>query len=87
MPSAQLMPCGHMSTPAAVEGVYPFRVRAHGSTLQARPFTREHLLSGAVWKRGDLPPPCSKADPNLEHEHVCRLLTCLLSLAGPLGLK
>ncbi|HLN64568.1 MAG TPA: vWA domain-containing protein, partial [Symbiobacteriaceae bacterium] len=41
------------STTALLSGVYPFRVRVNGSTMRGRAFTREHLLTGAVWKGGD----------------------------------
>ncbi|HEX2807018.1 MAG TPA: S8 family serine peptidase, partial [Kineosporiaceae bacterium] len=45
------------STVAPLPGVYPFRVLAGGSTMRGRAFTREHLLTGAVWTGGDNPPP------------------------------
>ncbi len=64
---------------APVAGVYRFRVLAEGRTLRARPFTREHLLTGAVWKGGDRPTPTSQGDPAQAKNELCRLLTCLLS--------
>ena len=67
------------STLAPLSGVYPFRVLANGKTLRGRDFTREHLLTGAVWKGGDNPPPTGKDDPNEEKERLCSLLSCLLS--------
>ncbi|MGH3974461.1 MAG: VWA domain-containing protein, partial [Pseudonocardiaceae bacterium] len=67
------------SMPAPLSGVYPFRVLANGKTLRGRDFTREHLLTGAVWKGGDNPPPTGKDDPSEEKEQLCRLLSCLLS--------
>ncbi|HEX2475382.1 MAG TPA: vWA domain-containing protein, partial [Lacipirellulaceae bacterium] len=51
------------STAAPLSGVYPFRVLANGKTLRGRNFTREHLLTGAVWKGGDNPLPTGKDNP------------------------
>ncbi len=68
-----------VSMTAPLSGVYPFRVLANGKTLRGRDFTREHLLTGAVWKGGDNPPPTGKDDPNEEKERLCRLLSCLFS--------
>jgi len=65
--------------PAPLSGVYRFRVLASGSTLRGRPFTREHLLTGTVWKGGDTPPPSSKDDPQVEKDRWCRLWSCVLS--------
>ena len=59
-------------------GVYPVRVLANGTTMRGRLFTREQLLTGAVWKGGDNPPPTGKDDPTPDHERLCRLLACLL---------
>jgi hypothetical protein len=67
------------STTALLSGVYHFRVLAQGTTMRGRAFTREHLLSGAVWKGGDAPPPTSKDDPQEDKDRLCRLLNCLLS--------
>ncbi len=63
--------------PAPLAGVYRFRLLAHGKSLRARPFDREHLLTGAVWRGGDQPPPNSSTDPGADHEQLCRLLSCL----------
>lgn len=65
--------------PTLLSGVYRFRVLANGSTLRGRTFTREHLLTGAVWRGGNNPPPNSTDDPREEREQLCRLLNCLLS--------
>jgi len=59
---------------ASQPGIYQFRVLASGSTLRGRLFAREHLLSAAVWKGGDNPPPTSGDDP----DQLCRLIACLL---------
>ena len=73
------------SIPAPLPGVYPFRVLASGKTLRGRDFTREHLLTGAVWKGGDNPPPTGGDDPGEDKDKLCRLLSCLLSgrVIGP----
>ncbi len=63
---------------APLNGVYRFRMLGDGKTLRGRPFTREQLLTGAVWKGGDNPPPTSKDDPNTAKDDLCRLLNCLL---------
>ena len=62
---------------AAHAGHYAFRVLADGATLRGRHFTREHLLSGAVWVGGDRPPP-SGVGPDADRERLCRLVHCLL---------
>lgn len=67
------------SLPALLSGVYRFRVLANGSTLRGRDFTREHLLTGAVWQGGNNPPPTSTDDPRENQEQLCRLLNCLVS--------
>jgi len=63
---------------ASLSGVYRFRVLANGKTLRGREFSREHLLTGAVWAGGDNPPPTGKDDPSDEKERLCGLLSCLL---------
>ncbi len=63
---------------ASASGIYRFRVLASGSTMRGRPFTREQLLTGAVWAGGDRPAPTSTGDPRPERERVCQLLECLL---------
>jgi von Willebrand factor type A domain len=64
---------------AALEGVYRFRVRAAGGTMRGEPFTREQLLSAAVVRGGDRPPP--KSDPRVDEGRraLCELLECLLA--------
>jgi hypothetical protein len=63
------------SETAAVEGVYRFRLVAQGVTLRGLPFTREHLLTGAVVHGGDQPPPTSRPTTD---GHLCALISCLL---------
>ena len=66
-----------VKTVATLSGVYPIHVHASGATLRSKPFTREQLLSGAVWKGGDNPPPDGDTDPHTRDEQICRLLECL----------
>jgi hypothetical protein len=74
---AEVQPGIHETTTTAVQaGIYTFVVKAQGSTLRGRPFTREQVVTGAVWKGGDDPNPHS--DP-ADDERWCRLLRCLLS--------
>jgi hypothetical protein len=65
------------SMPANLAGIYRFRVMAEGSTYRGVPFTREQLLTGAVFHEirqpGGRPPSAGGKDD------LCRLLTCLLS--------
>lgn len=63
------------TTKATFTGIYHARIMAKGVTLRGTLFTREQLVSAAVWKGGDQPyqPPrdTGKAD-------WCRLLACML---------
>ncbi|MFA5354432.1 MAG: hypothetical protein WC291_09390 [Thermodesulfovibrionales bacterium] len=63
---------------ASLDGVYQFRVLARAKTLRGREVTREHLLTGAVWKGGDDKPPTGKDDPEGK-DRLCEFLSCLLS--------
>ncbi len=58
--------------------MYPFRVLVDGTTMRGRKFTREQLLTGAVWKGGDNPPPTTMDDPQHGKDELCKLLSCLL---------
>ena len=62
--------------PATMSGTYHFKVIAKGTTLRARQFSREQLLTGSVWQGGDDPSPRSTNDPD---ERLCRLIACLIS--------
>ncbi len=64
---------------ASQAGIYHFIVRANGATLRGQPFTREQIVTGAVWRGGDQPPPTTSNDPRERDQRLCRLLTCLLS--------
>jgi hypothetical protein len=63
-------------------GVYQIRVRARGSSLAGKPFSREKVLSAAALARGG-----SQVDPGFEaeqaarDERLCRLLECILGNA------
>jgi hypothetical protein len=65
-----------VSTVASLSGVYHGRVMASGLTLRSVAFSREQLLSAAVWNGGDDPdkPPRDDVKPDL-----CDLLSCLLN--------
>jgi hypothetical protein len=64
-------------------GVYRFRVLGNGTTLRGRAFTREQLLTGAVYKGGDNPLPGGGNIPGdgtgSSDDKICKLLACLLS--------
>lgn len=66
------------SLQANLQGVYHFRVIASGNTLRGVPFTREHLLSGAVVLGGDRPAPTSDPTAGSHNAQLCELLDCLL---------
>ena len=66
---------------AAIPAVYPFVVSATGSTSRHTPFTRQQVVTGAVWRGGDTPPPHSGENPT--QEAFCRLLSCLARSLSP----
>jgi hypothetical protein len=72
-----------VSRPAAIAGVYRFRLLAVGITLRGVPFMREQLLSGAVVIGGDNPPPTTGPSAQAQDKQLCELLECLL---GPQAL-
>lgn len=45
------------SIDALLPGIYRFTVKARGTSSRRAPFTREQVLTGAVWRGGDRPPP------------------------------
>lgn len=79
LPLAEVEPGAFSGTLMAQQsGIYRLRVVAEGGTFRAQAFTREEILTGAVWPSGDRPtePPGSgESGPG----NVCELLTCLLS--------
>lgn len=65
------------TTRANLAGLYLIRVVASGYSLRGLPFTREHLLTPAVFRGGDNPVTPDGLDG--EHERLCKLIECLLS--------
>jgi hypothetical protein len=61
---------------ANTSGVYHGRILARGVTLRGTKFTREQLVSAAVWKGGDQP---ARPRPSNNKDELCRLLACLIS--------
>jgi hypothetical protein len=66
------------STIAAIEGVHRFHLFANGTTMRGEPFTRDKLLTGAVFQGGDNPPPTSDPTKGRDDRLLCELLECLL---------
>jgi Subtilase family/von Willebrand factor type A domain len=66
---------------AAIPGVYRFVVSATGSTSRHTPFTRQQVVTGAVWRGGNKPPPHSGDNPT--QEALCHLLNCLAHSFSP----
>jgi len=66
------------SFPAPLPGVYRIHVRAFGGTSRGQPFTREQLLSAAIVRGGDRPPPASDPADAERVRALCELLSCLL---------
>jgi len=56
---------------AGMPGLYRFTVMASGVTFRGSPFTREQLLTAAVFRGGNDP------DSNVGGGDLCELLTCL----------
>jgi len=59
--------------PATIPGVYRFRVRASGATLQGNQFTREQILTGTVYRGGDATPPSGMDGPLQLLRRLCSL--------------
>jgi hypothetical protein len=68
------------TTVAALAGIYRFHVIATGSSLRGLPFTREQLLTGAVFRGGDRPSTVSGASD--DRDRLCNLFACLLGDRG-----
>jgi hypothetical protein len=76
-----------VSIAANAHGIYQFRILAAGRTLRSLPFTREQMLTGAVWRGGDdKPPSVHDEPPKNDHDRLCRLIACLLGNKGILEL-
>lgn len=70
------------SLEAQSSGVYRFHLLARGRTLRERAFTRELIVTGAVWRGGNNPPPDSSSHPEGNvRDGLCELLDCLFSHA------
>lgn len=70
---------------ASMAGVYRFKINAKGTTFQGYPFTREQMLTAAVYHGGDNLPPSSRNDPKEYLNRIChlpciRILLLLLTL-------
>jgi hypothetical protein len=78
---AETAPGIHTTSLVATQaGVYAFIVRASGSTLRGRPFTREQIVTGAVWRGGDDPDPRTPdGGGDGGHGDLCCALKCLFS--------
>jgi len=65
-------------------GIYTFRVKANGKTSRNLSYTREQVLTAAVWKGGENPPPSHHNDPirNPTQEAICKMLSCLNKASG-----
>jgi hypothetical protein len=61
--------------PATQPGVYRFRVMAMGRTVRGQRFTREQVVTGAVWRGGDTPQDDPSTHP--EHDPLVELLCCV----------
>jgi hypothetical protein len=66
------------TTAAPLNGVYPVRFRANGTSLRGFPFSREETRTGLAWRRGNDPAPHT---PPGNHEW-CDLVRCLLADDG-----
>jgi hypothetical protein len=81
LPLAEVEPGAFQTTVVAgLSGIYRFRVVATGASLRGLPFTREQLLTGAVFQGGDR--PITPGDASDDGDRVCRLVSCLLSDTG-----
>ena len=62
---------------AAIPGIYRFVVSATGSTSRHTPFTRQQVVTGAVWRGGNDPDPTSDPGrPGTGTGDACHLLRC-----------
>jgi hypothetical protein len=66
-----------VQTIATLPGIYHMKILASGITMRGKPFTREQLLTGAVWKGGNNPPPVGATDPRIRDEQLYNLFNCL----------
>ncbi|HEX8399016.1 MAG TPA: S8 family serine peptidase [Pyrinomonadaceae bacterium] len=64
---------------ANYNGIYTFTVKANGKTSRNVMYTREQVVTAAVWRGGDNPPPSRNNDPNSNptQDVICKLIDCL----------
>ncbi|MFN8192726.1 MAG: S8 family serine peptidase [Nocardioidaceae bacterium] len=72
-----------VSLPATSPGIYRFVVSASGSTSRRTPFTREQVVTGAVWAGGDEPPPRTDDPGKGSCPDWCKPLRCFLDAMSP----
>ena len=60
-----------------LSGIYEFVIKARGNTSRGTEFTREQVLTGCVWKGGDIPPPKTTQN-NDDKVNLCELMSCIL---------
>lgn len=75
------------SVPAGLPGIYRFVVSANGASSRGMPFTRHQVVTGAVWRGGDTPPPRTD-DGGRGHgtgscDGCCGVLRCVASAMDP----
>jgi subtilisin family serine protease len=60
-------------------GIYTFTVKANGKTSRNVSYTREQVVTAAVWKGGNNLPPSRNNDPNRNptQDAICKLIDCL----------
>lgn len=68
------------SLQAHYNGIYTFTVKASGKTSRNAGFTREQVVTAAVWKGGNNPPPDRHNNPGQTpgKDAVCELIHCLI---------
>lgn len=69
---------------ATQAGTYRVLIRASGTSRRGRPFTREQLLTAAVLRGGNAPPPIDpgEGDRRKGNAEWCALMECLLRQEG-----
>ncbi len=67
-------------------GLYRYRIMASGKTFRGTEFTRERIMTGAVWAGGDRQPPSKNNPPGggniTPGLDICCLAECLLEMEG-----
>ncbi|WP_456826718.1 S8 family serine peptidase [Cellulomonas sp. P5_E12] len=73
------------TVPAHLPGIYRFVVGAAGSTSRRMPFTRQQVVTGAVWRGGNDPDPTTDdpGRPGTGTDDVCHLLRCAARAMSP----